>query len=61
MRISTCKTEPMFPSQKRVDCHLNIRDEMKFKYDGVLFMSEGNVERKTDKGIREESGVMKKL
>lgn len=51
----------MFPSQKRVDCHLHIRDEMKFKYVGVLSMSDGNADRKADKGIREESAAMRKL
>ncbi|MDF4304923.1 reverse transcriptase domain-containing protein, partial [Vibrio parahaemolyticus] len=50
MRISTSKSEAMVLSRKRVDCPLQVRGEVlpqveEFKYLGVLFTSEGRMER----------------
>ena len=46
MKISTSKSEAMVPDRKKVACSLRVWGEFlpqveKFKYLGVLFMSEG--------------------
>ncbi len=56
MRIGTSKSETMVLSWKRVDCPLWVREELlpqveEFKYHGVLFRSEGKMEREIDRTI----------
>ena len=56
MRISTSKSEAIVFNRKRVECTLRVRDEIlpqveEFKYLGVLFMSEGRMEREIDRRI----------
>ena len=53
MRISTSKSETMVLSWKRVECPLRVGNEIlpqveEFKYLGVLFTSEGRMEREID-------------
>ncbi|KAI3353859.1 hypothetical protein L3Q82_004862 [Scortum barcoo] len=64
MRISTSKSEAMVLSWKRVDCPLWVGEEFlpqveDFKYLGVLFTSEGKMEREMDRwigaGVRREA------
>ncbi|KAI3364827.1 hypothetical protein L3Q82_001012 [Scortum barcoo] len=50
MRISTSKSKAMVLDRKRVACPLRVGGEVlpqveEFKYLGVLFMSEGKMER----------------
>uniref|UniRef100_A0A8C6LRX0 Reverse transcriptase domain-containing protein n=1 Tax=Nothobranchius furzeri TaxID=105023 RepID=A0A8C6LRX0_NOTFU len=66
MRISSSKSETMVLIQKRVECLLRVRDEVlpqveEFKYLGVLFMSEGKLEREIDRRIGAASAVMRAL
>ena len=66
MRISTSKSESMVLSRKRVECTLRVRDEVlpqveEFKYLGVLFTSEGRMEREIDRRIATASAVMRAL
>ena len=54
MRISTTKSETMVLSRKRVECPLRVGNEIlpqveEFKYLGVLFTSEGRMEREIDR------------
>ncbi|KAI3373778.1 hypothetical protein L3Q82_022367 [Scortum barcoo] len=54
MRISTSKSEAMVLDRKRVVCPLRVSGEVlpqveEFKYLGVLFTSEGKMEREIDK------------
>ncbi|KAK0136738.1 LINE-1 reverse transcriptase [Merluccius polli] len=56
MRISTSKSESMVLNRKRVECTLRVGDEIlpqveEFKYLGVLFTSEGRMEREIDRRI----------
>ncbi|KAK0144601.1 putative uncharacterized transposon-derived protein F52C9.6 [Merluccius polli] len=56
MRISTSKSESMVLNRKRVECTLRVGDEIlpqveEFKYLGVLFTSEGRLEREIDRRI----------
>ncbi|KAI3359764.1 hypothetical protein L3Q82_014135, partial [Scortum barcoo] len=56
MRISTSKSEAMVLNRKRVACPLQVCGEVlpqveEFKYLGVLFTSEGNMEREIDRRI----------
>ena len=53
MRISTSKSEAMVLDRKKVACSLRVGGEFlpqveEFKYLGVLFMSEGRMEREID-------------
>ncbi|KAI3369639.1 hypothetical protein L3Q82_025354, partial [Scortum barcoo] len=55
MRISTSKSEAMVLDRKRVACPLQVGGEVlpqveEFKYLGVLFTSEGKMEREIDQG-----------
>ena len=55
MRISTSKSESMVLNRKRVECTLRVGDEIlpqveEFKYLGVLFTSEGRMERRSTGG-----------
>uniref|UniRef100_A0A8C6PEM1 ribonuclease H n=1 Tax=Nothobranchius furzeri TaxID=105023 RepID=A0A8C6PEM1_NOTFU len=66
MRISSSKSETMVLIRKRVECLLRVRDEVlpqveEFKYLGVLFMSEGKLEREIDRRIGAASAVMRAL
>ena len=66
MRISTCKSEAMVLSWKRVDCPLSVGGELlpqveDFKYLGVLFTNERKMEREFDRGIRAVSAMMQTL
>ncbi|KAI3352081.1 hypothetical protein L3Q82_020903 [Scortum barcoo] len=56
MRISTSKSEAMVLDRKRVACPLQVGGEVlpqveEFKYLGVLFTSEGKIEREIDRRI----------
>ncbi|MDF4355550.1 hypothetical protein P3445_23995, partial [Vibrio parahaemolyticus] len=66
MRISTSKSEAVVLSQKRVDCPLQVGGEVlpqveEFKYLGILFTSEGRMEREIDRRIGAASAVMQAL
>ncbi|KAI3351447.1 hypothetical protein L3Q82_020304 [Scortum barcoo] len=66
MRISICKSEVMVLSRKRVDCPLRVGEEFlpqveEFKYLGVLFTSEGKMEREMDRRIGAASAVLQTL
>ncbi|KAK0149127.1 LINE-1 reverse transcriptase [Merluccius polli] len=66
MRISTSKSESMVLNRKRVECTLRVGDEIlpqveEFKYLGVLFTSEGRMEREIDRRISAASAVMRTL
>jgi hypothetical protein len=66
MRISTSKSEAMVLNRKRVECTLRVGDEIlpqveEFKYLGVLFTSEGRMEREIDRRIGAASAVMRTL
>ncbi|CAM4603447.1 unnamed protein product [Leuciscus chuanchicus] len=66
MRISTSKSEAMVLSRKRVVCPLQVGGEFlpqveEFKYLGVLFTSEGRIEREIDRRIGAASAVMRSL
>ncbi|KAI3360388.1 hypothetical protein L3Q82_002299 [Scortum barcoo] len=63
MRISTSKSEAMVLDRKRVACPLRVGGEVlpqveEFKYLGVLFTSEGKMEREIDRRIGAVSAVM---
>ncbi|XP_016305013.1 uncharacterized protein LOC107660256 [Sinocyclocheilus anshuiensis] len=64
MRISTSKSEAMVLSRKKVDCPLQVGggellpQVEEFKYLGVLFTSEGKMERQVDRRIGAASAVM---
>ncbi|KAI3358099.1 hypothetical protein L3Q82_003107 [Scortum barcoo] len=64
MRISTSKSEAMVLDRKRVACPLQVGGEVlpqveEFKYLGVLFTSEGKMEREIDRRIGAVSAVMR--
>ncbi|TWW53911.1 R2DM Retrovirus-related Pol polyprotein from type II retrotransposable element [Takifugu flavidus] len=66
MRISTSKSEAMVLNQKKVECLLRVKEEIlpqveEFKYLGVLFTSEGRMEREIDRRIGAASTVMRTL
>ncbi|XDV31537.1 hypothetical protein PO909_002528 [Leuciscus waleckii] len=66
MKISTSKSEAMVLSRKRVVCPLQVGGEFlpqveEFKYLGVLFTSEGRMEREIDRRIGAASAVMQSL
>ena len=63
MRISTSKFEAMVLDRKKVACSLQAGRELlpqveRFKYLGVLFTSEGRMERETDRWISAAAAVM---
>ncbi|KAI3367277.1 hypothetical protein L3Q82_008323 [Scortum barcoo] len=65
MRISTSKSEAMVLDRKRVACPLQVGGEVlpqveEFKYLGVLFTSEGKIEREIDRRIGAASAVMRR-
>jgi len=66
MRMSTSKSETMVLSQKRVECPLRVVNEIlsqvdKFKYLGVLFTREGQMEQEIDRRIGAASAVIQAL
>ncbi|KAI3376109.1 hypothetical protein L3Q82_016635 [Scortum barcoo] len=66
MRISTSKSEAMVLDRKRVACPLQVGGEVlpqveEFKYLGVLFTSEGKMEREIDRRIGAASAVMRSV
>ncbi|KAK0152855.1 LINE-1 reverse transcriptase [Merluccius polli] len=66
MRISTSKSESMVLNRKRVECTLRVGDEIlpqveEFKYLGVLFTSDGRMEREIDRWFGAASAVMRTL
>ena len=66
MRISTSKSKSMVLNRKRVECTLRVGDEIlpqveEFKFLGVLFTSEGRMEREIDRRIGAASAVMRTL
>ncbi|KAK0138540.1 putative uncharacterized transposon-derived protein F52C9.6 [Merluccius polli] len=68
MRISTSKSESMVLNRKRVECTLRVGDEilpqveeLGVKYLGVLFTSEGRMEREINRRIGAASAVMRTL
>ncbi|KAF7642469.1 hypothetical protein LDENG_00257460 [Lucifuga dentata] len=66
MRISTSKSETMVLCRKKVDCSLQVRGKSlpqteEFKYLGVLFTSEGRMEREIDRRIGAASKVLQML
>ncbi|TWW59255.1 hypothetical protein D4764_06G0007850 [Takifugu flavidus] len=66
MRISTSKSEAMVLDRKKVECLLRVKEEIlpqveEFKYLGVLFTSEGRMEREIDRRIGAASAVMRTL
>ena len=66
MRVSTSKSEAMVLCRKMVECSLRVGSELlpqakEFKYLGVLFTSEGKMEREMDRRIGAVSAVMRAL
>ncbi|KAI3355289.1 hypothetical protein L3Q82_018144 [Scortum barcoo] len=66
MRISTSKSEAMVLDRKRVACPFQVGGEVlpqveEFKYLGVLFTSEGKIEREIDRRIGAASAVMRSV
>ena len=66
MRISTSKSEAMVLSRKRVECPLQVGGEVlpqveEFKYLGILFTSEGRMEREIDRRIGAAAAVLRSL
>ncbi|KAI3366505.1 hypothetical protein L3Q82_000635 [Scortum barcoo] len=66
MRISTSKSEARVLDRKRVACPLRVGGEVlpqmeEFKYLGVLFTSEGKMEREIDRRIGAASTVMQSV
>ncbi|KAI3366188.1 hypothetical protein L3Q82_010000 [Scortum barcoo] len=66
MGISTSKSEAMVLDRKRVACPLRVSGEVlpqveEFKYLGVLFTSEGKMEREIDRQIGAASAVMRSV
>ncbi|TWW71606.1 hypothetical protein D4764_16G0001030 [Takifugu flavidus] len=56
MKISTSKSEAMVLNWKKVECLLQVKEEIllqveEFKYLGVLFTSEGRMEQEVDRRI----------
>ncbi|TWW74459.1 R2 Retrovirus-related Pol polyprotein from type I retrotransposable element [Takifugu flavidus] len=63
MRISTFKSESMVLAWKKAECLLRVGEEVlpqveEFKYLGILFTSEGRMERKIDRRSGAASAVM---
>ena len=66
MRISTSKSEAMVLSRKQVDCPLRVGNASlpqvkEFKYLGVLFASEGTMEREMGRRIGAAGAVLQSL
>ncbi|TWW78630.1 hypothetical protein D4764_11G0007510 [Takifugu flavidus] len=66
MKISTSKSEAMVLNRKKVECLLRVKEEIlpqveEFKYLGVLFTSEGRMEREVDRRTGAASAVIRTL
>ncbi|KAK3513146.1 hypothetical protein QTP70_007479 [Hemibagrus guttatus] len=66
MRVSTSKSEAMVLDRKKVACTLQVGGEVlpqveEFKYLGVLFTSEGRMEREIDRRIGAAAAVMRSM
>ncbi|KAK3571512.1 hypothetical protein QTP86_012861 [Hemibagrus guttatus] len=66
MRVSTSKSEAMVLDQKKVACTLQVGGEVlpqveQFKYLGVLFTSEGRMDREIDRRIGAAAAVMRSM
>ncbi|KAK3570217.1 hypothetical protein QTP86_016528 [Hemibagrus guttatus] len=66
MRVSTSKSEAMVLDQKKVACTLQVGGEVlpqveEFKYLGVLFTSEGRMDREIDRRIGAAAAVMRSM
>ncbi|KAK3511176.1 hypothetical protein QTP70_032221, partial [Hemibagrus guttatus] len=66
MRVSTSKSEAMVLDWKKVACTLQVEGEVlpqveEFKYLGVLFMSEGRMDREIDRRISAVAAVMRSM
>ncbi|KAK3506681.1 hypothetical protein QTP70_014290 [Hemibagrus guttatus] len=64
LRVSTSKSEAMVLDRKKVVCPLQVGGELlpqveEFKYLGVLFTSEGRMEREIDRWIGAAAAVMR--
>ncbi|TWW78261.1 hypothetical protein D4764_11G0003820 [Takifugu flavidus] len=64
MKISTSKSEAMVLNRKKVECLLQVKEEILpqvEEYLGVLFTSEGRMEQEIDRRIGAASAVMRTL
>ncbi|KAK3564781.1 hypothetical protein QTP86_026411, partial [Hemibagrus guttatus] len=66
MRVSTSKSEAMVLDRKKVACTLQVEGEVlpqveEFKYLGVLFTSEGRMDREIDRRIGAAAAVMRSM
>ncbi|KAK3542721.1 hypothetical protein QTP70_000102 [Hemibagrus guttatus] len=66
MRVSASKSEAMVLDRKKVACTLQVGGEVlpqveEFKYLGVLFMSEGRMDREIDRWIGAAAAVMRSM
>ncbi|KAK3562947.1 hypothetical protein QTP86_011691, partial [Hemibagrus guttatus] len=66
MRVSTSKSEAMVLDRKKVACTLQVGGEFlpqveEFKYLGVLFTSEGRMDREIDRRIDAAAAVMRSM
>ncbi|KAK3537481.1 hypothetical protein QTP70_012107 [Hemibagrus guttatus] len=66
MRVSTSKSEAMVFDRKKVACTLQVGGEVlpqveEFKYLGVLFTSEGRMDREIDRHIGAAAAVMRSM
>ncbi|KAK3524961.1 hypothetical protein QTP86_011742 [Hemibagrus guttatus] len=66
MRVSTSKSEAMVLDRKKVACTLQVGGEVlpqveEFKYLGVLFTSEGRMDREIDRRIGAAAAVMRSI
>ncbi|KAK3507140.1 hypothetical protein QTP70_008534 [Hemibagrus guttatus] len=66
MRVSTSKLEAMALDQKKVACTIQVAGEVlpqveEFKYLGVLFTSEGRMDREIDRRIGAAAAVMQSM
>ncbi|KAK3538079.1 hypothetical protein QTP70_028636 [Hemibagrus guttatus] len=66
MRVSTSKSEAMVLDRKKVACTLQVGGEFlpqveEFKYLGVLFTSEGRMDREIDRRIDAAAAVMQSM
>ncbi|KAK3517257.1 hypothetical protein QTP70_001616, partial [Hemibagrus guttatus] len=66
MRVSTSKSEAMVLDRKKVACTLQLGGEVlpqveEFKYLGVLFTSEGRMDREIDRRIGAAAAVMRSM
>ncbi|KAK3538698.1 hypothetical protein QTP86_013041 [Hemibagrus guttatus] len=66
LRVSTSKSEAMVLNRKKVACTLQVGGEVlpqveEFKYLGVLFTSEGRMDREIDRRIGAAAAVMRSM